>query len=61
MSRHNIIGSEAFDTERFVAIRAYRRRGAGLGRYILAAMGGGLVAVLGAGLLSFASQALGAG
>jgi len=61
MSRHNIIGSEAFDPEPLVYIRAYRRRGPGLRGYLIAAMGGGAFAVVAAGLLAYAGQAFGAG
>lgn len=59
MSRHNIIGSEAFDPERHVSIRSYPRRGRGWRGYVIAGAIGGVVTVGAAGLLAYLSQVFG--
>jgi hypothetical protein len=61
MSRHNIVGSEVFATERLVYIlRTYPRRGGWRG-YALAAASGGILAFLLAGVLAFARSMIGVG
>jgi hypothetical protein len=59
MSRHNIVGSEAFHAERMVSIRSYPRRGRTLGPYLMAGGIGAVLCLVVVGVLAYASQAFG--
>jgi hypothetical protein len=59
MSHHNIVGSEAFDQTRPVQIRTFPRRGRHWRGYTIAAVFGGIMAFLAAGLLAYFGHALG--
>jgi hypothetical protein len=58
MSRHNIVGSEAFEPERLVYIKAYPRRNGGWRGYALAASAGGALTIAAAALLAYLGQML---
>ena len=53
MSQHNIVGSEAFDTERHVRIRAYPKRARNLRGYAIAAVFGVVLAFAIAGAVAW--------
>lgn len=59
MSRHNIVGSEAFEPERLVYIKAYPRRHGGWGRIAVAMGAGGVLAISATALLAYLGQFLG--